>query len=177
MIIEYVWKKGIFTDPLLQLRVWRKVVWAGACRRRLFHWSTPSLHRRRRKGPDRRSCRLVCKVRDRCCLWWWRKKILRACYRLLGVPHNIYKGITGSALCQTDFLIFSGSGSTGISTDFLYNSICWINQWLLSKKPYRGGGIVAYDNASCLRKLQSMRMALRKTSWRTLERRGLCSGV
>jgi hypothetical protein len=26
------------------------VAWAGACRRRLFHWSTPSLHRRRRKG-------------------------------------------------------------------------------------------------------------------------------
>jgi hypothetical protein len=50
MITEYVWKKGIFTDPLLQLRTWRKVAWSGACRRRLSHWSTPSLRWRRREG-------------------------------------------------------------------------------------------------------------------------------
>ncbi len=26
------------------------------------------------KGPDRQRCRLVCKVRDSCCLRWWREK-------------------------------------------------------------------------------------------------------
>ncbi len=44
------------------------------------------------KGPDWRRCRFICKVRDRCCLWRLKrreKKIRRACYRLLGVPHNI----------------------------------------------------------------------------------------
>jgi hypothetical protein len=50
MIIEYVWKKGIFTDPLLQLRTWRRVVRSGERRRRLSHWSTRSLHWRRREA-------------------------------------------------------------------------------------------------------------------------------
>ncbi len=50
MIIEYVWKKRIFTDPLLPLRMWRRVVRSGEPRRRLSHWSTRSLHWRRREA-------------------------------------------------------------------------------------------------------------------------------
>ena len=41
------------------------------------------------KGPDRRRCCLVCRIRDRCSLRRCRKKIRRACYRLLGVPHSM----------------------------------------------------------------------------------------
>ena len=91
MIIEYVWKKGIFTDPLLQLRMWRKVVWSGACRRRLSHWSTPSLHRRRRKGRIGGDVGSYVKYAIAAVYDDWReerKKIRRACYRLLGVPHT-----------------------------------------------------------------------------------------
>ncbi len=28
------------------------------------------------KGPDRRRCQLVRRIRDRWCLWWWRKKFV-----------------------------------------------------------------------------------------------------
>jgi hypothetical protein len=46
------------------------------------------------KGPDRRRCRLVCRIRYRCSLRRRRKKIRRTCYRLLGVPHTIYSDAT-----------------------------------------------------------------------------------
>ena len=44
-------KKGIFTDPLLMRRVaTRGGVSRLTCWRRIFHWSIPSLHRRRGEG-------------------------------------------------------------------------------------------------------------------------------
>jgi hypothetical protein len=52
-------KKRNFYRPPLQLRTWRKVVRSGAPRRRLSHWSTRSLHWRRREariGGDVGSC-------------------------------------------------------------------------------------------------------------------------
>ena len=85
------------------------------------HWSTPSLHRRRRKGRIGGDVGSYVKYAIAAVYDDWReeKKIRRACYRLLGVPHTAplggwksvrehplfqrkIQGIAGKSLLETE---------------------------------------------------------------------------
>ncbi len=67
-------KKGIFTDPLLLQRLWRKEVWAGTCRR------TP-LHLKEGKGQNNLS-RLLQAFRRPSQYWYFWAKIKVDSFRL-----------------------------------------------------------------------------------------------
>jgi hypothetical protein len=62
------------------------------CWRRLFHWSTPSLHRRRGKGQIGGDVVSYVEYAIAAVYDDEEKKIPRACYRLLGVPHTAPSG-------------------------------------------------------------------------------------